>query len=192
MDLDGVCVRVQEMGGQLVLVPQDQHAAEFIAKLTRKKDVLVTIRSPRNPDHHKFFFKYLSRVLENTDGIWKDVEELLEAVKFAVGHTSRFRSISNEHGKDLELAREISLRTLYWGPIVNTTGTVQIPLNAVAKIVSALRRGADEYITRTRSISFANMGEERFHEFHDKAVLALNTFLGWDTSVLMKKENESD
>lgn len=195
MDLDGVCVRKEMVGGRLVLVPGDERAAEFIAKLTDKKDVLVTIRSPRSPDHHKFFFKYLSRVIENTDNVWSDVEELLEAVKFATGHTTRFRRIINPHAQDMALANDITSETLYvrrqgQGLNLGNVWFEKLESSKVTKIVMALRRGADEYITKTKSINFASMGEEKFKAFHDKAVLALNTFLGFDTTELMEKKND--
>lgn len=197
MDLDGVCMRVTEpRPGQLMLEPVDEHAAEFLAKLTRKKDVVVTIRSPRSPDHHRFFFKYLSRVIEHTDNIWNNVEELLDAVKFAVGHTTRSRRITNPHYEDLELANEIAGITLFYGRWDEyQDGTKDhvvspLPVTKTAKIIMALRRSGDEYITRTKSINFASMGEEAFKDFHDKTVLALNTFLGWDTSALMDKRND--
>lgn len=193
MDLDGVCMRVAEpRPGQRMLEPVDEHAAEFLAKLSGRKDVIVSIRSPRSPDHHRFFFKWLSRVLENTDNIWRDVEELLEAVKFAVGHTTRFRRITNPHAQDVVLAKKLSKTTLYCADSLDgLMGQVEpLPVVETAKIIMALRRSGDEYITKTRSINFASLGEERFREFHDKAVLALNTFLGFDTTELMKKEND--
>lgn len=187
-DLDGICVRKEIVGGRLVLVPGDEHAAEAIAKLPDKKDAIVRFSTPRNPDHHKFFFKYLSRVLDQTDNIWHDVDEILEAVKFATGHTSRFRRITNPHAQDLELATEIGKTALYY---VNNNGDV-VPMAApkVVKIIMALRRGADEYVTRTKSIAFESMGEEKFRAFHNKVEMALDAFLGWPTGQLMEKKNE--
>jgi hypothetical protein len=193
MDLDGVCVRAEEVGGRLVLTAGDEHASEFIAKLTRKKDVIVSIRSPRNPDHHKYVFAWFKKIIDNTDNIWRDVEELLEAVKFATGHTTRFRRITNPHAQDMVLADKLSKTTLYCADSIDGMlgGVEPLPVTETAKIIMALRRGSDEYITRTRSISFASMSEEKFKAFHDRAVLALNTFLGWDTTQLMRKENET-
>lgn len=195
-DLDGICVRKEMVGGRLVLVPGDEHAAETIAKLTDKKDVMVRISTPRNPQHHKFVFAYFKKVIEQTDGIWQDTDELLDAVKFAVGHTSRFRRILNPHADDMELANEIASETLYVrveGKGLNLGKVRFEPLASAkkAKIIMALRRGADEYVTRTKSIAYESMGEERFREFHDKTVEALNAFLGWDTSVLMEKKNDA-
>lgn len=81
-DLDGTCFVKQ--GGRLI--PADLHADEFLAKIPEGKEVIITIRRPRSPQHHRWFFAALSLVIENTDDKWPDVEVLLEDLKFATGH----------------------------------------------------------------------------------------------------------
>lgn len=68
------------------LVASDQFADEFMAGIPDGKTVLVTVRRPRSPQHHRFFFALLRKVVDNSDD-WNDTEELLDALKIASGHT---------------------------------------------------------------------------------------------------------
>lgn len=67
------------------LVPADEFAEEFIDGLKDGKEVLLTIRKPRSPQHHRWTFKLLSRVVENSER-WRSLDELLDALKLATGY----------------------------------------------------------------------------------------------------------
>ena len=68
------------------LYPVDVHADEFLASLPEGKEMLVTIRRPRSPHHHRWWFALLHKVVSNSER-WNDEEELLDVLKIAVGHT---------------------------------------------------------------------------------------------------------
>lgn len=87
-DLDG---RLFRRKGN-ALLPADRHAEDFLGELTDAKDVLVTIRQPRNPDHHRFFFAKLKAIVDAT-GRWGDVEELLDDLKLATRHVEKRQNI---------------------------------------------------------------------------------------------------
>jgi hypothetical protein len=74
------------------LVPADASAEEFLSELADGREVTVTIRKPRNPAHHRWFFALLRLVVSNSDD-WSNEEELLDALKLATGHTERRMTI---------------------------------------------------------------------------------------------------
>tara|TARA_R110000822_G_scaffold11505_12_gene42042 strand:+ start:1439 stop:1900 length:462 start_codon:yes stop_codon:yes gene_type:complete len=67
------------------LVPADIHADDFLSNIKEGKEIMVSVSVPRSPQHHRWFFAMLNRVCESVDG-WNDEEELLDAIKIAVGH----------------------------------------------------------------------------------------------------------
>lgn len=84
-DLDGRCfVRKGS-----VLMPADFAAEEMLNSLPQGREVLVTVRRPRSPQHHRWFFAMLRKVVENSDDRWGDEDDLLDDLKFAVGHVKR-------------------------------------------------------------------------------------------------------
>lgn len=90
-DLDGRCF--VRRGN--TLIPADFAADELVSKIPEGKEIMVTIRKPRSPQHHRWFFALLRIVVENTD-IWKNEEELLEALKIDVGHTKQIVTLDGE------------------------------------------------------------------------------------------------
>lgn len=71
-----------------VLVPADFAADEMLDDLPEGREVLMTMRRPRSPQHHRFFFALLRKVVENTDR-WASEEDLLDDLKIACGHATR-------------------------------------------------------------------------------------------------------
>lgn len=71
------------------LIPADIWADEFVAGIGEGKQVLVTIRRPRNPKHHKLVFAIIKKVLDNTDLWGGDVDNCLEDLKMATGLVTR-------------------------------------------------------------------------------------------------------
>lgn len=83
-DLDGICM-VKKDGH---LVPADFHADEIVAAIGDGKEVIVSIRKPRSPLHHRWFFALLRRVCENLPIEPTPPETLLlDDLKKRVGHT---------------------------------------------------------------------------------------------------------
>jgi hypothetical protein len=68
------------------LVPADHAALDWLKTLPQTREFLVSIRRVRSPEHHRWFFALLRKVVQAT-GQWKSEEELLDALKFELGHT---------------------------------------------------------------------------------------------------------
>lgn len=66
------------------LIPSDQRAEEFLEKVKDGKEVVVTIRKSRNPQHHKWVFAVLATVVKAT-GKWHSTDHLLEDLKMVTG-----------------------------------------------------------------------------------------------------------
>jgi hypothetical protein len=70
------------------LVPADFAAEEFLDGIPGGREVLVSVRRPRSPQHHRWFFALLRKVTENSDR-WASEEDLLDDLKLACGHVTR-------------------------------------------------------------------------------------------------------
>lgn len=90
------------------LIPSDFAAEEMLAGLKDGQEILVTVRRPRSPQHHRFFFALLRKVVENTDDFQSE-EELLDALKLATGHTERRLTLD---GKAYLAPRSISFAAM--------------------------------------------------------------------------------
>lgn len=103
-DLDGRCF--VRKGNSLI--PADFAADEFLSEIKDGAEIIVTIRKPRSPKHHRFFFAMLRKVLENTDD-WQTEDELLDALKLATGHTEQRLTLE---GKMYTVPRSISFASM--------------------------------------------------------------------------------
>lgn len=65
-------------------VPADIMSEEMLATIPVGREVLLTIRRPRNPKHHRKLFALLNLVVEQTDR-WADTSVLLKDLKLATG-----------------------------------------------------------------------------------------------------------
>lgn len=65
-------------------VPADLHAEDAMNKVAVGATVMLTVRRPRNPAHHRKLFALFTVVLEQTDR-WADSTLLLEDLKLATG-----------------------------------------------------------------------------------------------------------
>lgn len=88
-DLEGMCFFRRGSA----LIPADVHAEEFLASIPDGREVLVTIRRPRSPQNHRHFFALLRKACDHMaehrrEGlpVMHDEDELLDALKLAVGH----------------------------------------------------------------------------------------------------------
>lgn len=91
LDARGFIHRV--INGQHCLVPADIAAEEFLNDVKVDREVLVTVRLPRHPEHHRWFFWFLNRIVQNVPG-WDDIDDLLDAIKLAVGHVRRIQMLT--------------------------------------------------------------------------------------------------
>jgi len=87
-DLDSRGMIHRKIGEQHALVPADVHAEEWLRAIPLDKEVLITGRRARSPEHHRTFFGALHLIVENSDD-WSDIDELLDAIKLSVGHVQR-------------------------------------------------------------------------------------------------------
>jgi len=66
------------------LVPADIMADELLGGIPEGREVLVSIRRPRNPKHHRLLFALLRKVRDNSDQ-WDSDQALLDDLKLATG-----------------------------------------------------------------------------------------------------------
>lgn len=79
-DLDGRLFIRRAQG----FVPADLMAEDAMNKVAVGSTVMLTVRRPRNPSHHRKLFALFHVVLEQTDR-WADSTVLLEDLKLATG-----------------------------------------------------------------------------------------------------------
>lgn len=77
------------------LVPADFAAEEFLGEIADGREIIVTTRKARSPQHHRWFFALLRKVVENTD-YFSNEDELLDALKLATGHCERRMTIGGD------------------------------------------------------------------------------------------------
>lgn len=95
-DLDGLAFYPRATpAGDVVLVPADINAEAWVRKLPLKKEVLLSGRRARSTQHHRWFFALLRKVIEAT-GRWDSEEQLLDALKHAVGHYTLTQTLAGE------------------------------------------------------------------------------------------------
>ena len=70
------------------LVPADFAADEFLSGIPDGREILVSVRRPRSPQHHRWFFALLRKVVENSEH-WSSEEDLLDDLKLMTGHFTR-------------------------------------------------------------------------------------------------------
>ncbi len=80
MDLDARSFIRRPQG----FVPADIMADEWMQKVPVGREVLLSIRKPRNVQHHRKLFALLNVVVSQTDR-WADTTILLEDLKLATG-----------------------------------------------------------------------------------------------------------
>jgi Protein of unknown function (DUF1367) len=83
-DIGGVCFA--RHGNKLV--PSDMHALDWLQSLPNRREVVLTVRLSRSPEHHRWFFAMLHKVVEATGDRWPREENLLDDLKFATGYYS--------------------------------------------------------------------------------------------------------
>ena len=94
-------------GGGLALVPVDQAGQELVASLLSKPDgVMVTVRSARNPKHHRLFFALL-KMVQDSAPVEITTEALLLCIKHGVGHVEEWTDLDGVvHERALSISFE--------------------------------------------------------------------------------------
>jgi hypothetical protein len=78
------------------LVPADYHSDDVLHGIPEGGEVMVSIRMPRNPKFHRWFFALLRKVIDNTDNRWPNEDQLLYALKMATGHCEPAPALTGE------------------------------------------------------------------------------------------------
>ena len=73
------------------LRPADARSAELWDELPKDKGLRAVVTQPRNVDHHRKFFALLSVIWPHQD-LYPTVDDLLEGIKLALGHTKEARN----------------------------------------------------------------------------------------------------
>lgn len=83
-DLEGRCFVRQGNA----LLPADIAADEWLATVPQKREIVVDLRRPRHPEHHRWFFALMRLTIAATgkQDVWPDEKALLNGLKLAVGH----------------------------------------------------------------------------------------------------------
>lgn len=86
------------VGPALCLRASDQSSQEVLGKIKDGDIVRAVINRPRNPKHHAKLFAMLNLVWESTavQDRYPKVENLLDALKHAMGHVETFQTVSGE------------------------------------------------------------------------------------------------
>lgn len=91
------------------LVPADFAADEFLREIGEGREVMISVRKARSPQHHRFFFAMLRKVCENSDQ-WPSEEALLDDLKIAVGH--RETHVNSLTGETAVRAKSINFASM--------------------------------------------------------------------------------
>lgn len=67
-----------------VLVPADFMADEMLSAVPERREVMLTLRRPRNPRHHRLLWALLRKATENSEQ-WESDQILLDELKLATG-----------------------------------------------------------------------------------------------------------
>jgi len=94
-------------GGGLALVPVDDAGQALVASLLSKRDgVMVTVRSARNPKHHRLFFALL-KLVQDSAPVEITTEALLLCIKHGVGHVEEWTDLDGVvHERALSISFE--------------------------------------------------------------------------------------
>lgn len=101
-----VLAMIKHNGG---LLPMDEAATEALAKIAKGREVLVEVKTPRNPRFHRMFFGLLNLLVENS-GVFISVEDALKRVKIACGEVDEL--IDADTGQVFYTLRSIAFASM--------------------------------------------------------------------------------
>lgn len=140
-DLDARAFIHRQVNGQSVLVPADIASEEFLNGIKVNREVLITIRQPRHPEHHRWFFWLLKNIVDNVPG-WDDMEELLDSIKLSVGHVRKVQMLRG--GETFLVPKSISFANMGEDQFRRFVARAKYVLGVGLKIdIDALTKQAD-------------------------------------------------
>jgi len=92
-----------------MLVPMDEAAQETLRSIKNDREVLVEVKTPRNPRFHRLFFGLLNLLVENS-GAFINVEDALKRVKIACGEVDEI--IDADTGQVFYTLRSIAFASM--------------------------------------------------------------------------------
>lgn len=92
-----------------MLAPVDAQSNDRIYKLKPNQEVMVSIKTPRNPQHHRLFFAVLNDVVQS--GAWEGtLDSLLTTIKIGTGHVDTI--IDQSNGKTYYVTKSIDFASM--------------------------------------------------------------------------------
>lgn len=82
----------------------DEAGADLLRKVKFGRTVRVEITVPRNVQHHRKFFALLNLVWSSA-GDWPTLEDMLDELKYRLGHYERCRIVDRETGEVFDYCR---------------------------------------------------------------------------------------
>jgi hypothetical protein len=73
------------------LRPADEEAEKVLRGIKMGECVTVSVKRPRNLQHHRKFYALMNLILQNQDH-YKSVDEIVAAFKFATGHVDSIKT----------------------------------------------------------------------------------------------------
>lgn len=89
------------------LRPVDDAGDALLSRIKLGQDVMVEVKRPRNPLHHRKLFAMLKIVLDNQE-FYKSTDDLLEVCKLRVGHVH----VIETKGGDVRIPKSISFASM--------------------------------------------------------------------------------
>lgn len=157
-------------------VPVDYGAQDMVESIPEGAQILLTSRRPRSGKNHAHFFAILNKAVEHLD-TYQDVDDLLDAIKIAVGHTRTVVLAYSQNKKQEELAERIEA-------YLDRPG-IDITARVMFKEMIDILRDDQRVIFLPKSINFASMPEDKFQRFKDRAMFVLTKLLGFDATDLL-------
>lgn len=91
------------------LVAVDQDGLDILSAIRDGRDVMATVKTPRNPKHHRLLFAALKFVVAHAD-TFQDTENALLALKIACGLVDTY--IDADTGKTFFIPRSIAFESM--------------------------------------------------------------------------------
>lgn len=91
------------------LTPHDVMADDELRSIPEGKQVLISIKTPRNPRHHRLLWALLKKVTDNSD-LWATPTEFLNDLKIVSGLTEK--RYSHFTGEEYRIPKSISFSSM--------------------------------------------------------------------------------